>query len=273
MRDPPKRQPSQNRFATTVIEQNSGPVRDGGVLVAPPVTRKSTQIGMPAPPVPSGDRASHDDLDRVLEIERFERERAQLLVKLQDAEAAKEAAEREAEQLRTPTAAFPPVSVPPPPNLPSPVPSLIEIKTEADIKKLEKYIVSSRLGRGAITVGILVALAWNGFNTARVRVPEQKVDAVQARQQQNERLSTKELEAQVLERQRNLQRMRAIECWARQLRGASARQGLDLPSLPPGGVTAYKLGDEDPNRPGPPRFIAVEKCPDFPELPPEIHDP
>jgi hypothetical protein len=67
--------------------------------------------------------------------------------------------------------------------------------------------------------------------------------------------------------------MRAIECWAKQLRGASRRQGLDLPSLPPGGITAFKLGDEDPNKPGPPRFVAVEKCPDFPPLPPDMAAP
>jgi hypothetical protein len=129
------------------------------------------------------------------------------------------------------------------------------------------------MGRVSVALGIALALAWNAFNSARVRVPEQKVDAVQARQQQNEQLSSKELEAQVLERERNLQRWRAVFCWAKQLRGASARQGLDLPSLPPGGINALRLGEEDPNRPGPPRFVADEKCPDFPPLPPQIAVP
>jgi hypothetical protein len=272
---PPPRKPSQSRFATTVIEQNAGPVRDSGVLVAPPVARKPTPVGMPAPPPPPIiDRASHDDIDHVLELERLERERAVLMVRLQESEQATASAQREAEQLRTPTAAFPPVSVPPaPPQEPSTTPSLMEIKAAADIKSLEKAVVSSRLGRNAIVLGILLALAWNAFNSVRQRAPEQKVAAVQERLQQNERLSGKELEAQVLERERNLRRWRAVECWARQLRGASQRQGLDLQSLPPGGVTALKLGDEDPNKPGPPRFVAGEKCPDFPALPPDVAAP
>lgn len=245
------------------------------------VPRKPTPVAMPAPPAAPLERESHDDLEHVMEVERIERERALLLVRLQDAEqaaeeanAAKEAALLEASQLRVPTVAFPPTSVPPPaPASPESNPSLIEIKTARDIKKLEKAIVGSRLGRGAVTVGIMLALAWNAFNSVRQRAPEQKVAAVQERLQQNERLSGKELEAQVLDRERNLRRWRAVECWARQLRGASQRQGLDLPSLPPGGVTAFKLGDEDPNKPGPPRFVATEKCPDFPALPPDIDSP
>ena len=61
---------------------------------------------------------------------------------------------------------------------------MIEIKTEADIKKLEKAIMISRLGRGAITAGIVIALAWNAFNSVRQKVPEQKVEAVRERQKQ-----------------------------------------------------------------------------------------
>lgn len=143
---------------------------------------------------------------------------------------------------------------------------MMEVKIAEDVKGLERALVRSRWGRGAVAVGVLLALAWNAFNSVRQRAPEQKVAAVQERLQQNERLS----EQQALERDRNLRRMRAIECWAKQLRGAVQRQGLDLQSLPPGGVTAFKLGDEDPNRPGPPRFVSVEKCPDFPPLPPDI---
>ncbi len=270
--DPP-RKTGQSRFASTVIEQNTGPVREDGVLVAPPVARKPTPVGMPAPPpTPPVDRQSHDNIAHVLEVERLERERAQLLVQLQEAEQAKDAAEREASQLRAPVAPFPPLSVPPPraktPPVPPPTPH--EVKVMSDIEALEKVVISSRLGRVATVIGIALALVWNAFNSARVRVPEQRVDAVQARQQQNEQLSSKELEAQALERERNIQRWRAVFCWAKQLRGASARQGLDLTSLPPGGVKALRLGDEDPNRPGPPRFVAEEKCSDFPPLPPDI---
>lgn len=267
----PERKPSQSRFATTVIEQNTGPIRDGGVLVAPPVARKPTPVGMPAPPPVPVRPGSHDDVERVLEVERLERERAQLLSQLQDAEQARSAAEAQVEQLKKPTVAFPPVSVPPPAAKdPSQRPSIAEIKLAQDIKGMEKAIMASRWGRRAITTGVLLALVWNAFNSVRQRAPEQKVAAVQERLQQNERLSSNVLEAQILERDRNLRRMRAMECWVRQLRGASQRQGLDLPSLPPGGVTVFKLGDEDPNRPGPPRFVAVEKCPDFPPLPPDV---
>lgn len=265
MADERPHKPSQSRFATTVIEQHAGPVRDGGVLVAPPVARKPTPVGMPAPPAPPVERASHDDIERVQEAERFDRERAALLVRLQDAEEEALAARREAEQLRVPVASFPP----PVPKTPPPRPSLLEIQQAADLKALEKALLGSKWGKSAIAIGVLVALAWNAFNSVRQRAPEQKVAAVQERLQQNERLSTTELQAQALERDKNLRRMRAMQCWAQQLRGASQRQGLDLPSLPPGGVTALKLGDEDPNKPGPPRFVAGEKCPDFPPLPPD----
>lgn len=263
------RKVSQSRFATTVIEQHAGPVRDGGVLVAPPVARKPTPAGMPAPPPqppPLVERASHDDIERVQEAERFDRERAALLVRLHDAEADAEAARREAEQLRVPVASFPPQAAPQGP----PRPSIAEIKLAKDIKTLERAVVGSRWGKTAIAIGVLLALAWNAFNSVRQKEPEQKVQAVQERLRQNEQLSQSEIDARVIERLDNLQRMRALHCWAKQLRGATARQGLDLPSLPPGGVKALRLGDEDPNRPGPPRFVAEEKCPDFPPLPPDI---
>jgi len=257
-----ERKPTQSRFATTVVEQHAGPVREDGVL-----TRKPARVGMP-PPLPV--RQSHDDLERVMEAERHERERALLLVKLQDAEEAKQAAiaetaaaNRKIAQLRTPAVAFPPASIPPPGN------KRVEA-VDVDIRGLERVVLSSRLGRAAVALGILLALAWNAFNSVRAGVPEQKVEAVRERQKQNEQVTAQGLEVQSMERERNLRRMRAIECWAKQLRGASRRQGLDLPSLPSGGVTAYKVGDDDPNRPGPPRFVAVEKCPDFPPLPPDI---
>lgn len=268
MKDPPLRKPSQSRFATTVIEQTAGPVRDGGELVAPPVARKPTPVAMPAPPAAPVRRESHDDIERVVEMERAERERALLLARVQDAEADAEAARREAEQLRVPVASFPPQAAP---NEPTPTrPSLMEIKLAKDIKTLEKAVVGSRWGKTAIAIGVMLALAWNAFNSVRQKAPEQKVQAVQERLRQNEQLSQSEIDARAVERWNNLQRMRALHCWAKQLRGATARQGLDLPSLPPGGIKALRLGDEDPNRPGPPRFVAEEKCPDFPPLPPDI---
>lgn len=262
------RKPSQSRFATTVVEQNAGPIRDGGVLVAPPVTRKATPVAMPAPPPTSVAPGSHDDMERVLEVERLERERATLLAQLQEAQAEVAATKAEADQLRVPVASFPPE--PKVPAAAAPTPSLLEIKNAADLKQLHKAVVRSSFGKTAVTFGILLALALNGYNLARTRAPEQKVAAVQERLQQNEKLTTEELGIRIREHENNLRRMRALQCWVKQLRGASQRQGLDLPSLPPGGVTVFKMGDEDPNRPGPPRFVVVEICPDFPPLPPDL---
>ncbi len=243
-------------------------------LVAKPVSRKQTETGMPAPPAGSAteERQSHDDLEHVLEVERLERERAQLLVKLQDKEQAEQELRRENALLRetAPTVVFPPESIPPPAPVPSVPPSELEfLKQSLEIQSIEKTLVKSGWARKATIFGVLVAMAWNAFNTYRSRVPEQKVDGLKARVTQNEQLSRDEVEERALERQRTLQALRAIECWGKQTRGGFQRQGLDLSSLPSGGVKALKLGDEDPNRPGPPRFIAEEKCPDFPKLPPE----
>lgn len=255
--DPPRRQPSQTRLPITVIEKNVAPQ----LQTAQRVARKPTPVGMPAPPhVEEQDRQSYDDIEHVAEVERLERERAQLLAELQDAK-------QENRLLRetAPTVVFPPPSIPPPGE-----PRAPKIDSESpDIKAIEKAILKSRLGRTVIGIGVLVAIGWNAFNTVRSTIPLQKAEAVQARVAQNEQASTKDIEARTLERERAQQRDRAYYCFFKQLRGASARNGLDLPSLPPGGVRALKLADEDPNRPGPPRFVAEEKCPDLPPLPPE----
>jgi len=199
--------------------------------------------------------------------ERLERERAELLAELQD---------KAQENLRlremTPTLVFPPQSVPPATVVESEE-DLVDLKTSLDIEAIEKRLASSRLGKAAVAIGVLVALGWNAFNQVRADVPAQKVEAVRARLAQNEQMSSKELEAQAIERDRALRRERAEYCYFKQIRGAIQRQGLDLSSLPPGGVTAFRRGDDDPNRPGPPRFVAEEKCPDFPPLPPELAVP
>lgn len=240
-------------------------------LTAQPVPRKQTSAGMPAPPpeaalvLEEGDRQSHDDIEHVLEVERIERERAELLAQNQDLK-------QENALLRetAPTVVFPPESIPPPAPVPSKPPDEFELlKTNLDIKNIEKVLVKTGWARKATVVGVLLAMAWNAFNTYRSLVPEKKVDGLQARVTQNEQLSEKDITERVLEKQRTLQALRALECWGKQTRGGFQRQGLDLPSLPAGGIKALKLGDEDPNRPGPPRFIAEEKCPDFPKLPPE----
>lgn len=270
MADPPQRQPSKSRFATTVIEKNEAPP-PREVVTAKPVPRVPTPVGMPAPPhapEPDTDRQSYDDLEHVLQLEKLERERAQLLAKLQDSEERAAGAERERDRLReqAPVAIFPPESIRPP--KPAPV-EVQQAVIEGDIERIQKAVVKSRLGRGAITLGVLLALGWNAFNSARIAVPTQKAEAIQARQAQTEHLSAEDIKQRTLESERNYQRWRATYCALKQLRGASARQGLDLPSLPPGGVKALRLGDEDPNRPGPPRFVAEEVCPEFPALPPE----
>ncbi len=271
MGDPPHRQPSKSRFATTVIEQNEVPrPSDGDLVAVSPVPRKQTVNGMLAPPTVEmdGDRQSRDDLEHVMQLEKLERERAALLAKLQDSEELRQQVERERDRLReqAPAAIFPPGSIRPPPSPPAAVQRAV---IEGDIERIQKAVVKSKLGRGAIALGVAVALGWNAFNTARLAVPTQKAEAVQARQAQTEQLSAEDIKQRALESERNYLRWRATYCYLKQLRGASARQGLDLPSLPPGGVKALRLGDEDPNRPGPPRFVAEEVCPEFPALPPE----
>ncbi len=252
-----------------MIEQNEAPPpREDGLATAAPVPRKSTQAGMPAPPPEPADRLSHDDLEHVLQLDKLERERAALLAQLQDSEELRGQVERERDRLReqAPVTIFPPESIRPGPPPPAAVQRAV---IEGDIDRIQKAVIKSKLGRGAITVGVTLALAWNAFNTMRLAVPTKKVEAVQARQAQTEQLSAKDIELRALESDRNYRRWRATYCYMKQVRGAIARQGLDLPSLPPGGVKALRLGDEDTNRPGPPRFVAEETCPEFPALPPE----
>lgn len=238
MGDPPRRRPTNPNIR--VREEN----------VAPQVPR------------PDEARVSLDDAEHVRELERLERERAQLLAKLKDAE-------QENKLLRetTPTVVFPPPSIPPPAAVPaSPV---VTSSAPADIKAIEKAIIGSKIGRRLVAIGIALGLIWNAFNTVRQQVPIQKAEQAAARTQQNEQLSAQESERLALERQRTLQALRAIRCWAKQTRGGFQRQGLDLTSLPSGGIRVLRVAQEDPNRPGPPTFIVDEKCPDFPELPPE----
>jgi len=256
----PKRTQSQSRFATTVIEENVAPP-PRPLPVAPPIPRVPTPVGMPAPPHVLPGRESHDDLEHVLEIERLERERIALLVKLQDSEGARTLAEREARQLRVPVSVFPPPSIPP-----KPAPTTTIESSATDLKAIENAVIKSRLGRFAIICGICLALGWNAFNSVRAASPE-KVAAVQERVTQRDKAQDEKLVRDALEKQRTLAALRATYCWGQQLRGASARQGLDLPSLPPGGVTALRLDQGDPSKP--PAFVAAEKCPDFPPLPPE----
>lgn len=231
-------------------------------MTAQAPVRTQTPAGTPAtklPPKP----VSHDDIEHVREVERLERERAQLLVKLMDAE-------QENKLLRetTPTVVFPPPSIPPPAGVPS---SPVTVSSApADIKAIEKAITGGKIGRLLVTLGIALGLIWNAFNTVRQQVPIQKAERAEARTQLNEQLSTQESAQLALERQRTLQALRALKCWAKQTRGGFQRQGLDLTSLPPGGIRVLRLANDDgPNRPGPPVFIVDEKCPDFPELPPD----
>ena len=258
---PPRRLPSQTTRLPIVKDIVEPPA------VAKPVPRTRTPIGLPAPPHGSAEesdrRQSYDDLEQVLQVERLERERAKLLVDLQDAKDAQAAAERQARQLRTPVAVFPPLSIPPPAEPKSTGVESIDI----DFKALEKTIARSKLGRAAVGLGILVALGWNAFNSVRAPSPE-KVAAVQERITQSDKARDDKLVQDALEKQRTLLALRAIYCWGKQLRGASARQGLDLPSLPPGGVTALRLDQGDPSKA--PAFVAAEKCRDFPPLPPEL---
>lgn len=272
----PRRPASQSRFATTVIEQNIAPPPRTPLPVAQPVSRMQTPVGMPAPPPTpvERERESYDDLDQVLRIERMERERAQLLAQLQDAQEAALDARQEARTLReiAPVAIFPPPSLPPPPSSEKKKPAPIDLErlaSDLDIKALEKALAGSKLGRAAVGLGILVALGWNAFNS--VRSAPERVEAVQARITQSEKDRDEKLVQDDRERQRNLQALRAIYCWGKQLRGASARRGLDLPSLPPGGVTATRIDQGDPSKP--PVFVAAEPCPTPPVLPPELPGP
>jgi hypothetical protein len=215
---------------------------------------------MPAPPAEAPERESYDDLEHIATVDRLERERAELLAELQD----KEAENRLLREM-APTVLFPPPSISPPPGEPSP-PSFEAAPLP---HRSDKLLLSQRLSHFATGIGIFVAIGWNAFNSYR-GTPE-KVEAVQNRLNQSEQQRTEEITARVLKDQREAQRWRAVVCWAKQLRGASQRQGFDLPTLPGGGVTALRLDQGDPSKP--PAFVAQEKCPDFPPLPPDTGDP
>lgn len=227
--------------------------------MAQKLPRSRTPIGMPAPPPQAPERESYDDLEHIATVDRLERERAQLLVKLQDKES-------ENQKLRemAPTVIFPPPSIAPP---------NIERKPSIEVAptshRSDKLLISQRLSHLATVLGVFVAIGWNAFNSYRGS-PE-KVEAVQTRLNQSEQQRTEEITARVLKDQREAQRWRAVVCWAKQLRGASQRQGLDLPTLPGGGVTALRLSQSDSSQP--PAFVAAEKCPDFPPLPADTGSP
>lgn len=264
MGDAPKRPVTQPRLPRVAVEESRTPPTGEPLPVASPIGRKPTPIGMPAPPAnaPEEERQSHDDIEHVLEMEKLERERAVLLAKLQDSEA-----ENRLLRETAPTVIFPPPSMPP--SAPDPKPPT---RAEVDVTPPSKRsVLGHRLTQLATGAGIFVAIAWNAFNSYRAQ-PE-KVEAVQARVAQSEQQRDKAVAMATLERQRTLRALRSTECMFKQVRGALQRQGIDLTSLPPGGIKVLKLADEDPNRPGAPRFIAEEKCEDFPKLPPETGGP
>ena len=177
---------------------------------AQPVARKPTPTAMPAPPA---NRQSHDDIESVIEKDRLERERVQLLLK--------------------------------------------------------KQIAKSTWGKRAIGLGVCAALALGAFNSARSIIPIQKAEATQARLAQSEKVTEDQLRARIKQEEQTLAALRASNCYFKQIRGALQRQGLDLTSLPGGGIKVTRVADDDPNRVGAPRFIVEEKCPDFPQLPRE----
>lgn len=260
MGDPPKRPPTK-QFGVVVREENVAPLRDR-IQTAQPVPRTQTPVAMPAPPPAAEvhERESSDDLEQVLHIDKLERERAQLLVQVQDANERAEAAELDAKRARTnaPTLSFPPPPVEPPPS--EKPPRQPEPTKTRSIKP--PLTLSEGLTRLAVGSGLFIAIAWNSFNSARI----DKVKSVEQRVTLSEKERELEVEQRVLRDQSELQRWRAVHCYMGQLRGAIQRQGLDLPELPPGGIKVLKLAEE-PNRP--PQFVADGKCPEFPKLPPE----
>lgn len=226
--------------------------------------RKPTPVGMPAPPA---NRESHDDIESVMAMDRLERERVQLLLKKQELEDEKLVLETENARLRKEgrVEVFPPISIPPSPNAPK---IIVSEAGDLDIEKLKKMVAKSPGGRRAVVIGICAALAWNAFNTARSMIPIQKSEATQARVEQNEKLSEEKIQRAYEKDRVTAQALRALHCYAKQTRGGFQRQGLDLTSLPPGGIKVVRVTEEDPNRPaGPPSFIVNEKCEDFPHLP------
>lgn len=236
------RKPSKSRFATNIVE------KDASVQKMIP----------PRPALPNS--PSSDDIERVEELDRLERERVKLLLEKQELEQENARLRKEGR-----TEVFPPISIPPAPVAPQIV---ISEAGDLDIAKLKKLIARSPWGRRAVVVGILAALAWNAFNTARSMVPIQKSEATQARVEQNEKLSEEKIQKAFQKDQITMQALAALRCYAKQTRGGFQRQGLDLTSLPSGGIKVTRVGEEDPNRVGAqPRFIVEEKCPDFPKLP------
>lgn len=217
-------------------------------------------LGAP-PPLPPRPSESLDDIHQVLNQDRLEKERVQLLLEKQELEEENARLRKEAR-----VEVYPPVvSVPPPPATPTVTISSAPI----DIARLEKQLAKSKIGKAAMTIGVLVAIGWNAFNTARSMVPIQKSEATQARLTQTEKVTEESLRAQIEKDARTLQALRALHCYAGQARAGFQRQGLDLTSLPSGGITIVRLGDDDANRPGAPKFMAKEICPEFPKLPSE----
>lgn len=245
MAEPPRKKRDPTPPPINVVEENVAPQ----LLKAQPVQRSRTPAGMLAPPIEPPDRKSYDDLEHIATVDRLERERVELL------------AENRRLREQAPTFIFPPQSVPPSAD-PSEKPPIEVAPTP---HPSEKFRVHQRIKQIATGLGVGVAIAWNAFNSYR-STPE-KVEAVQTRLNQSEQQRTEEITQRVLKDQREAQRWRAVACWAKQLRGASQRQGLDLPSLPGGGVKALRLDQGDPSKP--PAFVAEEKCPDFPPLPPD----
>ncbi len=192
--------------------------------------------------------------------DRFDRDRVRWLIEKQELEEENARLRRQGR-----TEVFPPViSIPPPP-----APPTVSSVPVDEIEKLKKQIVKSKMGRIAVTVGVLLALALNAFNMARATIPMQKAEAASAKATQNTQLTEESIKERLIEQQRTLRALRALHCYAKQTRGGFQRQGLDLSSLPAGGIRVSRLGDEEPNRQRQPRLVVDEKCPDFPELPPE----
>ena len=216
---------------------------------------------MPAPPA---NRQSHDDIESVIEMDRLERARVQLLLKQRELE-------EENARLRKerPVEVFPPQSVPPFPPPPGTPQIIVSDVSELDFEKLKKQVAKSAWGKRAITFGVCAALALGAFNMTRSAIPIQKAAATQARLEQTEKLTEDQLRARIKQEEQTLAALRASSCYFKQIRGALQRQGLDLTSLPGGGIKVTRIAEDDPNRVGAPRFIVEEKCPDFPQLPRE----
>lgn len=189
-------------------------------------------------------------------MDAWERERVLTLAEIQDLRQEND----RLRQLAQPTIAFPPApSVPP--SGPKPAPA-----TTATITDPPKR--HARWKETAIGLGIAAAMGWNAFLSHKTLPKADKVDAVAARQKQNEQQASERAVEEALARQERELLVKVMRCWGQQLRGASQRNGLDLPSLPAGGITVKKLAAEDPNRPGAPAFIVADPCPQLPDTKP-----